>query len=118
MFVLWRASEGTLSIHSIHTRRRELFYWAAVMATFALGTAAGDLLAVTLHLGYLAAGVVFTALLLVPAVGYRWFGLNASLAFWAAYMLTRPVGASFADWLGVPRSAAGSAWAPAGSPSC
>ena len=102
VFVLWRASEKTLSIHSIHTRRRELFYWAAVMATFALGTAAGDLLAVTLHLGYLAAGLVFSALLLVPAVGYRWFGMNAVLAFWAAYVLTRPVGASFADWLGQP----------------
>lgn len=98
---LWHRTEGTLSIHSIRTPRREWFYWATVMATFALGTAAGDLLAVRLHLGYLAAGVVFTALLLVPAVGYRWFGLNAIAAFWAAYILTRPVGASFADWLGV-----------------
>ena len=61
------------------------------------------MLAVTLHLGYLAAGLVFTALLLVPAVGYRWFGMNAVLAFWSAYVLTRPVGASFADWLGSPQ---------------
>ncbi|WP_196804465.1 hypothetical protein [Cellulomonas sp. URHD0024] len=102
VFGAWRSSEKTLSIHSIHTRRRELFYWAAVMATFALGTAAGDLVAVTLHLGYLAAALVFSALLLVPAIGYRWFGMNAVLAFWAAYVLTRPVGASFADWLGQP----------------
>ncbi|WP_456846854.1 COG4705 family protein [Cellulomonas sp. P5_C6] len=101
VFVLWYASEHTLSIHSIRTRRRELFYWATVMATFALGTAAGDMLAVTLHLGYLAAGLVFSALLLIPAIGYRWFGLNAIVAFWFAYVLTRPVGASFADWFGV-----------------
>ena len=107
VFVLWRASEKTLSIHSIRTRRRELFYWAAVMATFALGTAAGDLLAVTLHLGYLTAALVFTALLLVPAIAYRWFGMNGVLAFWAAYVLTRPVGASFADWLGQPASRGG-----------
>jgi uncharacterized membrane-anchored protein len=101
VFVLWFRCERTLSIHSIRTRRRELFYWAAVMATFALGTAAGDMLAVTFHLGYLAAGLVFSAALLVPAIGYRWFGLNAIAAFWTAYVLTRPVGASFADWFGV-----------------
>jgi uncharacterized membrane-anchored protein len=101
VFVMWRRSEGTLSIHSIRTRRREWFYWAAVMATFALGTAAGDMLAVTFHLGYLTAGIVFTVLLLVPAAAYRWWGLAAVPAFWTAYVLTRPVGASFADWLGV-----------------
>jgi len=98
---LWHRTEGTLSIHSIRTPRREWFYWATVMATFALGTAAGDLVAVRLHLGYLAAGLFFTALLLIPAIGYRWFGLGAITAFWSAYILTRPVGASFADWLGV-----------------
>ncbi|ROS30582.1 hypothetical protein [Cellulomonas sp. PhB150] len=101
VFVAWSRTEGTLSVHSIRTRRRELFYWAAVMATFALGTAAGDMVAVTLHLGYLAAGIVFTVLLLVPAAAYRWWGLAAVPAFWTAYVLTRPVGASFADWLGV-----------------
>jgi uncharacterized membrane-anchored protein len=101
VFVLWHRSEGTLSIHSIRTTRRELFYWATVMATFALGTAAGDLAAVTLHLGYLAAGLLFSAVLLVPAVGYRWLGLGAIPAFWFAYVMTRPVGASFADWFGV-----------------
>ncbi len=101
VLVLWHRTEGTLSIHSIRTPRREWFYWATVMATFALGTAAGDMLAVTLHLGYLAAGLVFSAMLLVPAIGYRWFGLDAVAAFWTAYVLTRPVGASFADWVGV-----------------
>jgi uncharacterized membrane-anchored protein len=101
VLVLWHRSEGTLSIHSIRTTRRELFYWATVMATFALGTAAGDLAAVTLHLGYLAAGLLFSVALLVPAVGYRWFGLGAIAAFWFAYVMTRPVGASFADWFGV-----------------
>ena len=107
VFVLWSVSEKTLSIHSIRTRRRELFYWAAVMATFALGTAAGDLLAVTFHLGYLAAGLLFSAILLIPAVGYRWFGMSAVLAFWFAYVMTRPVGASFADWFGVPAERGG-----------
>ncbi|WP_456819653.1 COG4705 family protein [Cellulomonas sp. URHB0016] len=107
VFVLWSVTEKTLSIHSIRTGRRELFYWAAVMTTFALGTAAGDLLAVTLHLGYLTAGLVFSAMLLIPAVGYRWFGMNGVLAFWFAYVMTRPVGASFADWLGVPAERGG-----------
>ncbi len=107
VFVLWHRTEGTLSIHSIRSTRRELFYWATVMATFALGTAAGDLAAVTLHLGYLAAGLLFSAVLLVPAIGYRWFGLAAIAAFWFAYVLTRPVGASFADWLGVSHERGG-----------
>ena len=101
VFLLWHRSERTLSIHSIRTRRREAFYWAAVMATFALGTAAGDLVAVTFNLGYLAAGLLFGVIILIPAVGYRFFGLNAILAFWFAYIVTRPLGASFADWVGV-----------------
>lgn len=101
VFGCWYASERTLSIHSIFTARRELFYWAAVLATFALGTAAGDLTAVTLGLGYFASGLLFAAAIAVPAVGYWRFGLNAILAFWAAYVLTRPLGASFADWLAV-----------------
>ncbi|MEO9140235.1 MAG: hypothetical protein ABI345_14360 [Jatrophihabitans sp.] len=102
VFLIWHQCEGTLSMHAIDTPRRELFYWTAVVSTFALGTAAGDLAAVTFHLGYLPAGVVFTAALLIPALGYRWAGLNAVFAFWFAYVLTRPVGASFADWLGKP----------------
>jgi uncharacterized membrane-anchored protein len=107
IFVLWYVNEKTLSIHSIHTTRREVFYWAAVMATFALGTAAGDMAAVTLHLGYLASGVMFVVVVSVPAVAHRWFGLNAILAFWLAYIATRPLGASFADWMGVSHARGG-----------
>jgi uncharacterized membrane-anchored protein len=102
VFVLWRSSEKTLSIHSITTRRRETFYWATVMATFALGTAAGDLTARTLGLGYLASGVLFAVLIAIPAVAHWRFGLNATAAFWIAYVLTRPLGASFADWAALP----------------
>ncbi|HEU5438172.1 MAG TPA: hypothetical protein VFU88_02685, partial [Ktedonobacterales bacterium] len=107
IFAAWYAVERTLSIHSIFTLRRELFYWAAVMATFALGTAAGDLTASTLGLGYFVSGLLFTALILVPALGYRLAGLNAIVAFWFAYILTRPLGASFADWFGKPKSFTG-----------
>jgi uncharacterized membrane-anchored protein len=101
IFVVWHRLEGTLSIHSIRTRRREVFYWLTVMTTFALGTAVGDLTAVTLHLGYFASGVMFIGVIAVPAIAYRRFGLNPIAAFWAAYIVTRPLGASFADWMGV-----------------
>jgi len=101
VLVWWWLSERTLSIHSIHTRRREAFYWLAVMASFALGTAAGDFTAATLNLGYFTSGLLFGAMILVPLVAWR-LGLNAVVAFWAAYILTRPLGASFADWLGKP----------------
>jgi uncharacterized membrane-anchored protein len=107
VFGSWYASERTLSIHSIYTPRRELFYWAAVLATFALGTAAGDLTAVTLGLGYFASGLLFAAAIAVPAIGYWRFDLNAILAFWSAYVLTRPLGASFADWLAVSHERGG-----------
>src|SRR5262249_41196749 len=107
IFVLWYRSEGTLSIHSIYTRRREVFYWATVLATFALGTAAGDLTAKVAGLGYLGSGVMFAVVIAVPAVAYRWLGLNALAAFWFAYIVTRPLGASFADWLAWPPSAGG-----------
>ncbi len=110
VFVSWHRVEGTLSIHSIVTPRRELFYWAAVMATFALGTAAGDFTATTLGLGYLTSAVLFAALMLVPAVGFWRFHLNAILAFWTAYVLTRPLGASIADWLGKPKHVSGLGW--------
>jgi uncharacterized membrane-anchored protein len=103
VFALWYRVEGTLSIHSIHTRRRELFYWSAVIATFALGTAVGDWTATSLHLGYLTSGVLFAAAILVPAAGVFFAGLNPVAGFWIAYVLTRPVGASFADWLGKGR---------------
>ena len=107
VFATWYRSEGTLSIHTVYTTRRELFYWATVIATFALGTAVGDLTATTLHLGYFTSAIVFGLAMTVPAIGYRWFGLNAVVAFWAAYVLTRPFGASVADWLGVSHARGG-----------
>jgi uncharacterized membrane-anchored protein len=107
IFALWYAAEKTLSIHSIYTWRREAFYWATVMATFALGTAAGDVTAITLHLGFLASGIVFTVVIAVPAVAHWRFGLNPILAFWLAYVVTRPLGASYADWLGVSHAFGG-----------
>jgi uncharacterized membrane-anchored protein len=106
VFALWKRTEGTLSIHSIDTRRRELWYWLTVLLTFALGTALGDLTAVALHLGFLASGVLFAVVIAVPAIAWR-AGGNAVLTFWAAYVVTRPLGASFADWLGKPASLAG-----------
>ncbi|MGW7004115.1 COG4705 family protein [Streptomyces sp. NPDC054933] len=107
VFAAWYASEKTLSIHSIHTRRREAFYWATVMATFALGTAAGDMTAVNMHLGFFSSGVMFAVLIAIPALAYWRFGLNEIFAFWFAYIVTRPLGASFADWMGVPHSRGG-----------
>jgi uncharacterized membrane-anchored protein len=101
IFAVWYATERTLSIHSICTWRREAFYWATVIATFALGTAVGDLTAITFHLGYLTSGIVFAVVIAIPAVAHWRFGLNPILAFWFAYVVTRPLGASFADWLGV-----------------
>lgn len=107
VFFTWYKVENTLSIHSITTRRRELFYWAAVLATFAMGTAAGDMSAITLHLGYFASGVLFTLLFLLPALGYFLFRLHPILMFWISYVMTRPLGASFADWFGKPPSISG-----------
>jgi uncharacterized membrane-anchored protein len=109
IFAAWHASEKTLSIRAINTPRRELFYWATVMATFALGTAAGDLTATTLGWGYFGSGVVFAVVIAVPAIAGR-FGVNQIFAFWAAYVVTRPLGASFADWAGQPTSRTGLGW--------
>jgi uncharacterized membrane-anchored protein len=106
ILVWWWRSERTLSIHSITTRRRERFYWATVLASFALGTAAGDLTAASMHLGFFNSGLLFGAMILVPLVAWR-LGLNEVTAFWAAYILTRPLGASFADWFGKPASLTG-----------
>ncbi len=106
IFSVWLSQEKTLSIHSITTPRRELFYWLTVIATFALGTAAGDMTATTMHLGYLVSGLVFAGLIAVPAVAYR-LSMNEILAFWFAYILTRPLGASFADWFGKPHGVGG-----------
>lgn len=107
IFVVWYLSEKTLSIHSIYTLRRELFYWATVMATFALGTALGDMTASTLGLGYLASGILFAVLFALPGLGYWLLGLNEIFAFWFAYIVTRPLGASFADWVGKPTNLGG-----------
>ena len=106
----WYATERTLSIHEINTPRREFFYWATVLSTFALGTAAGDLTAATLGWGYLASGFVFAAAIAVPTIAHRRFGLGAVPAFWIAYVITRPLGASFADWMGVSTARGGLAW--------
>src|SRR6201995_662711 len=106
-FLLWHRTEGTLSIHSITTRRREAYYWTAVLATFALGTAAGDLTAYSLNLGFWESALLFGAIIAVPAIGWWRFNLNPTIAFWAAYVVTRPIGASFADWFGKPHSQSG-----------
>lgn len=118
IFVLWHLSEKTLSIHSIYTTRREIFYWAAVFTTFALGTAAGDLTATTFGLGYFSSGILFGVLIAIVAVAHqmaktalgtdrRRIARNAVIAYWTAYILTRPFGASFADWLDKPLSVGG-----------
>jgi uncharacterized membrane-anchored protein len=107
VFAVWYLSERTLSIHSIYTPRRELFYWATVITTFALGTAAGDMTAITLRLGYLDSGVLFAIVIALPALAWRFARLNPIVAFWAAYVVTRPLGASFADWFGKPVTLSG-----------
>ncbi len=107
VFAAWQRTEGTLSIHSINTPRREAFYWAAVVATFAMGTALGDLTAVTINLGYLGSAVLFAVAMAIAALGYFRLGWNPILAFWCAYVLTRPFGASVADWLGKPSASGG-----------
>jgi uncharacterized membrane-anchored protein len=114
VFWFWRRSEGTLSIHSITNPRREVLYWLVVLCTFALGTALGDLTAHPLGLGYFKSAVMYAVLIAVPAIAYWKFGLNDVVAFWAAYVVTRPLGASFADWFGAPvkRGGLGYGWGP------
>jgi uncharacterized membrane-anchored protein len=107
IFVVWFRTERTLSIHSIVTQRRELFYWATVFATFALGTAVGDFTAMALGIGYLASGIVFGVLIMIPALAWWKFDLDEIVAFWWAYVLTRPLGASFADYASKPTSHSG-----------
>jgi uncharacterized membrane-anchored protein len=102
IFTWWYRSEGTLSIHSIDTRRRERFYWAAVLSTFALGTAAGDLTALQLNLGFWPSVLIFGGIIAIPAIGWWRFSWNPIFAFWFAYIVTRPVGASFADGFSKP----------------
>ncbi|WP_342047084.1 COG4705 family protein [Bacillus sp. OTU530] len=102
VLVTWYAKEKTLSVHSIYTRRRETFYWLTVLATFALGTAAGDMSAGTLHLGFFTSGIFYTVLLVIPMILSRLFPVNQIFAFWFSYVMTRPAGASFADWMASP----------------
>ncbi|MFJ2033566.1 hypothetical protein [Streptosporangium sp. NPDC087985] len=102
IFAAWYVSERTLSIHTIHTSRREIFYWAAILFTFALGTAAGDLVAERLDLGYPVSALVFAVLIGIVTLVYATFKLNAILTFWIAYILTRPLGASLGDYLSQP----------------
>ena len=105
-FGVWYSSEKTLSIHSIHSHKREAFYWVAILFTFALGTAAGDLIAEKYSLGYFKSLLLFAGLILVVTVAHLMFRLNAILSFWIAYVLTRPLGASIGDQLSQPRKLA------------
>ena len=107
VFACWYLVERTLSIHAVNTGRREMFYWAAVLATFAMGTAAGDMTAYTMHLGWFASGVLYTVVFAIPFLARRMLGLGEVFAFWFAYVITRPLGASYADWFGVPQSLGG-----------
>jgi len=106
-FAAWFASERTLSIHTIVTSRREGFYWLAILFTFALGTAAGDLVAERFSIGYAYSGLIFGAMIALVAIAHFAFKLNAVLAFWIAYILTRPLGASIGDLLSQPRADGG-----------
>jgi uncharacterized membrane-anchored protein len=106
-FAIWYAVERTLSIHSIFTTRREIFYWLAILFTFSLGTAAGDLVAEHFELGYLTTGLLFTGIIVAFAFGYFALKLNRILMFWLAYIFTRPLGASFGDLLSQPQEYGG-----------
>ena len=107
IFAVWYKKEKTLSIHSIITTRREGFYWLAILFTFALGTAAGDLLSETIELGYLLSAIIFGVLIASVAISHFRFKVNAILAFWLAYILTRPLGASIGDYLSQDLDAGG-----------
>jgi uncharacterized membrane-anchored protein len=112
VFVTWWRVEHTLSIHSITTTRRELFYWAAVTITFALGTAVGDITAYTLGFGFLRSGLIFAIVFCLPVMGFALLRLSAVAMFWTAYILTRPLGATFADYLGKAHALGGLSWGP------
>ncbi|MDN5787081.1 hypothetical protein [Pseudorhodobacter sp.] len=101
-FLVWYASERTLSIHAIFTTKREAFYWLAILFTFALGTAAGDLVAEHFALGYMATGILFSMIIASITAGYFFLKLDGVWAFWIAYIFTRPLGASFGDLLSQP----------------
>jgi uncharacterized membrane-anchored protein len=107
IFAAWYAIEKTLSVHTIFTTRREAFYWSAILFTFALGTAAGDLVAEHLHLGYWVSALMFGALIACAAIAHLGFKLNGIFTFWLAYILTRPLGASIGDYLSQDRNQGG-----------
>jgi uncharacterized membrane-anchored protein len=107
VFYFWRKKEGTLSIHSIYTNSREKFYWLTILATFALGTAIGDLTATTFNLGFFHSGLMFIGIILIPAILHFVFKVNEIFTFWFAYVITRPLGASFADYFGKPKNIGG-----------
>lgn len=106
-FGIWYAQERTLSIHTINTRKREAFYWMAILFTFALGTSAGDWIAEGLNLGYWKSAVMFLVAIAVIALAHFRFKLSEGLAFWGAYILTRPLGASLGDLMSQPRADGG-----------
>ncbi|MHB1015756.1 MAG: COG4705 family protein [Desulfurivibrionaceae bacterium] len=106
-FLAWYVSQKTLSIHTIYTTKRELFYWTAILFTFALGTAAGDLAAERWNLGYAVSGLIFATLIGIITLSYYLFKANAVVAFWFAYILTRPLGASLGDYLSQPAANGG-----------
>jgi uncharacterized membrane-anchored protein len=107
VFFWWYSVEKTLSIHSISTTRREAFYWLTILFTFALGTAAGDLVAEQFSLGYSVSARIFAGIILAITVAHKQFKLNAILSFWIAYILTRPLGASIGDYLSQPKDSGG-----------
>jgi len=107
ILAIWQRSQGTLSIHSITTQKREAYYWATVFSTFALGTALGDFTATSLNLGYLSSGIIFSVVILLPAIAWWRLGLNSIAAFWMSYVVTRPLGASFADYISKPHNISG-----------
>ena len=107
VFVAWWRVDRTLSIHDVDTPRREAFYWMAVVATFAMGTALGDFTAYTLHLGYFTSALIFAAVIAIPLVGHLALRWSAIFCFWFAYVVTRPLGASLADGLGKPVKVSG-----------
>ena len=114
-FAVWYASERTLSIHTIVTTRREAFYWVTVLFTFALGTAAGDLIAERSGLGYFKSILLFGGAIAIIALAHFKFRVNAVLAFWLAYILTRPLGASIGDYLSQPTADGGLGLGPGGT---
>ena len=101
-FLVWWRFERTLSIHAIFTKRREAFYWLAILVTFALGTAVGDLISEVFDFGYITTGLIFAGVIGAIAISYFNFGMNGILAFWLAYIFTRPLGASLGDYLSQP----------------